>query len=251
MESPIVCDEVIAELLDVLLTRRDRFAVTAAVFSRETPEEGVCQMVAQATVDQDGIDDELEHALAIDLAALAHDDMTAFATQTRTEYARLFLGPREVVAPLHESAYLSGTARMFTAETLAVRKIYETNGYIMKAKNREPEDAIGTELEFMRNLCDQAGALLSRDALTREGLDRVSHLLEVLHDFRDEHLSRWTHLFVERVATHDVSGFYRAWARYLSKMLDEDDGLQDLCEESVAVLRPLLICEDGRSKERE
>ena len=47
--------------------------------------------------------------------------MTALSTLTRTEYARLFIGPREVVAPLHESAWRSGTARMFTAETLAVR----------------------------------------------------------------------------------------------------------------------------------
>lgn len=251
MESPVARDKVIAELLDVLLTRRDRFAVTAAVFSRETPEEGVRQMVAQAEADQGSVDDTIERSLAVDLAALICADMTAFATQTRTEYARLFLGPREVVAPLHESAYLSGTARMFTAETLAVRKFYETNGYIMKAKNREPEDAMGTELEFMRNLCDQAVALLSRDVRAQEDLDRVSHLLEVLHDFKAAHLDRWAHLFIERVGAHDASGFYKVWVRYLAKMLDEDDELQALCEENVVALQSLLGSEDGRLKERE
>ena len=104
----------VAALADITAMRRERFAVTAAVFSRETPAEAVRHMVAEAAGAAGVPDASPEDRLGRALAALSCDDMESLATATRTEYARLFLGPREVMAPLHESAYLSGVSRMFT-----------------------------------------------------------------------------------------------------------------------------------------
>lgn len=217
-----------AELADITALRRERFAVAASVFDREMPEEAVRHMVATAQEAQEAADepeDSAEGRLGAALAALACDDMAKFATLTRTEYARLFLGPREVVAPLHESAYRSGTSRMFTAETLAVRAFYERHGYILKAKNREPEDAIGTELEFMRNLCD---GLLEALGDGTAPFDRAAAegFLSALGTFAAQHLDRWTTHFTERVREGDRSGFYAAWAAYLDEVLAEDAALQ-------------------------
>lgn len=214
-----------ADLADITALRRERFAVAASVFDREMPEEAVRHMVATAQEAADEPEDSAEGRLGVALAALACDDMTEFATLTRTEYARLFLGPREVVAPLHESAYRSGTSRMFTAETLAVRAFYERHGYILKAKNREPEDAIGTELEFMRNLCDGLLEALGDDPAP---FDRAAAegFLSALGTFAAQHLDRWTTHFTERVREGDRSGFYAAWAAYLDEVLAEDAALQ-------------------------
>ncbi len=243
-----------AALADIAAMRRERFAATAAVFSRETPAEAVRHMVIEAAAAAGALDASAEDRLGQALAALACDDMESLATTTRTEYARLFLGPREVMAPLHESAYLSGVSRMFTAETLAVRRFYEGHGYIMKAKNREPEDAIGTELEFMRNLCDGLLAALGPEA-SREAADgtvaaasaesaepaavdpaAVAALLRTQRAFAEQHLSRWAQRFTARVREHDRSGFYAAWARYLDEVLAEDAALEEESERLAAML---------------
>ena len=214
-----------AELADITALRRERFAVAASVFAREMPEEAVGHMVATAREAASGPEDSAEGRLGVALAGLACDDAAAFATLTRTEYARLFLGPRAVVAPLHESAYRSGTSRTFTAETLAVRAFYERHGYILKAKNREPEDAIGTELEFMRNLCD---GLLEALGDGSAPFDRTAAkgFLRALGAFAEQHLDRWVARFTERVREGDRSGFYAAWAAYLDEVLAEDAALQ-------------------------
>lgn len=251
-----VSDENLRRAADVILLRRDRFGLVASVFSRESSEGAVACMVAQAADPQLDLEESIELDLHRKLASLSFDDLSAFATLTRTEYARLFLGPREVIAPLHESAYLSGTSRMFTAETLAVRDVYERNGYIMKAKSREPEDSVGTEFEFLRNLCDRCLALLGqRDAfdsiLSVEDDGRgvrsecggggftaaspecdvreLARIVRLQKSFEEQHMRRWMHLFVQRVEENDRSGFYAAWAGYLLGVLNEDEVLADEC----------------------
>lgn len=252
--------EEMCKLADVMTCRRDRFGLIASVFEQESSEETVTHMITQALAFGCELDGSIELDLNRGLSALACDDISAFATRTRTEYTRLFLGPRKVMAPLHESAYLSGTSRMFTAETMAVRKFYERYGYVMKAKNREPEDGVGVEFEFLRNLCDrcialleQAGAALpdasgGKAVCATEGksvptperkatvpyvgnaLLQVGRLLEAQRAFKEQHLSRWAYLFAQRVIENDKSGFYAVWAKYLLDVLDEDDALLRECD---------------------
>ncbi len=230
----------IRELVDVMAYRRDRFGLIASVFERESSEEAVAHMIAQANAFGCELDESIELDLNRGLGALACDDLSTFATQTRTEYARLFLGPREVVAPLHESAYLSGTSRMFTAETMAVRAFYEHYGYVMKAKNREPEDSMGVEFEFLRNLCDRCIALLEQVGAASLGVGeenvfmQVAKLLEAQRTFEKQHLGRWAHKFAQLVIENDRSGFYAAWAKYLLGVLGEDDVLLLECDVMLA-----------------
>jgi TorA maturation chaperone TorD len=194
-------------------------------------------MMSQLPVLSEGLEESAELSLSRGLACLAssaQEELSAFATRTRTEYARLFLGPREVLAPLHESAYLSGTSRMFTAQTLAVRDFYERFGYVMRLKNREPEDGIGPEFEFLRRLCGRCLTLLAaRESKSTEGLadaiEQIGRLLEAQRLFKEQHLLRWAGDFAERVIEHDRSGFYAVWATYLITVLDEDESLLNSC----------------------
>lgn len=217
------------EIVDLLAYRRDRFGLVADVFAREVSEETLGQMIAHACTFEGDLDDSVESVLNRDLRRLSCDDIGEFATQTRTEYARLFLGPRRVVVPLHESAYLSGTPRMFTAETLAVRGFYERYGYVMKLKNREPEDSIAVEFEFLRNLSDRCiSRLEEKDILP--SIEEIGNLLEAQKLFKAQHLCRWAYDFAQRVIENDQSGFYAAWATYLSGVLHEDEALLDECD---------------------
>lgn len=218
------------ELLDLTACRRDRFALLASVFARESSENAVFRMMDQAPDFTQELDESLELALSRDLASLACDDLAAFATKTRTEYARLFLGPRKVVVPMHESAHLSGTSRMFTSETLAVREFYENHGYVMKEKNREPEDSIDMELEFLRNICDRCLSELE-EAINVDSIERLRRLIESQRAFKKQHLSLWAQDFSRSVIENDRSGYYAAWASFLSGVLTEDEMLLNECED--------------------
>lgn len=215
-------------LLEIIAYRRDRFGIIADIFTRESSQEALRLVLSRAQDFRQEEEGTAEYVLGSSLAGLPCSDFESFATLTRTEYARLFLGPREVVAPLHESAYLSGTSRMFTAETLAVRSFYEYLGYKMKAKNREPEDAVGVEFEFLRNLCTRCIHLLENHL--DSSIDEVRQLLGYQRDFKAQHLDRWAREFSRRVVENDKSGFYAAWARYLVDVLDEDGELLGECE---------------------
>ena len=219
----------LGELGEVIAYRRDRFGLVADVFTCESSEETLAHLIGRASDCADELDDSAEAKLCDGLQSLACDDFPVFATKTRTEYARLFLGPREVVAPLHESAYLSGTSRMFTAETLAVRAFYEQFGYTMKAKNREPEDSVGVELEFLRNLCERCLALLEGEDDACDAIGEVERLLNAQRTFKAQHLDRWVQTFAQRVVSHDESGYYVVWATFLIDMLNEDGALLDEC----------------------
>lgn len=221
-------------LVDLIGYRRDRFGLIADVFARESSDEAVARTIARAADFSRELDESLELALGRGLASLACDDMASFAVKTRTEYARLFLGPREVVAPLHESAYLSGTPRMFTAETLAVRRFYESCGQVMKAKNKEPEDGIALEFEFLRNLCSRCIALLEAEEADHAAWDEAACSLKAQKAFKEQHLGRWARDFAKRVVDGDRSGYYAIWATYLIGVLDEDEGLLGECEQLMA-----------------
>ena len=74
--------------------------------------------------------------------------------EARSDFMRLFIGPGKVLAAPWGSVYMSVDKLIFTEETLRVRKYYEANGRIVKEKNREPDDHIGLELEFIADLLD-------------------------------------------------------------------------------------------------
>ncbi|MGV8084285.1 MAG: molecular chaperone [Coriobacteriia bacterium] len=234
-------------LIDIMTFRRDRFSLVSDVFTRETSEESLSQMIARVAEFGEQLDESLEHSLSKSLLALPREDFSTFATFTRTEYARLFIGPRKVLAPLHESAYLSGVSRMFTLETLAVRRFYECFGYMMKAKNTEPEDGIGVELEFLRNLCDRCIALLE-GPLTDESLDEFERLLDAQKTFKEQHLLRWVDSFAGLVVAEDNSGYYAAWANYLSGVVAEDADLLAECVEVFAELKGPLKDDSGAAE---
>jgi len=223
----------VEELADLFAYRRDRFGLIADTFAQESSEQSIAQIIAHASAFEKELDGLAEATLNKGLNALVVGELQDFATKTRTEYARLFLGPRSVKAPLHESAYLSGVSRTFTTETLAVRKFYEHYGYVVKAKNVEPDDAIATEFEFLRNLCDRCLLILREEDTSEATLEKINSLVQAQKVFKEQHLNRWAKEFAYRVVEHDQSGYYRAWAKYLIDVLDEDEELQKECEKIV------------------
>lgn len=229
--------ETVKTLVDLLEYRKERFDAIARVFAAELSDSSAIAMVSNAQESLSADDDEsAEGRLIKEIGAIAFEDAHEFATGLRTEYARLFIGPRRVLAPLHESAYRSGKSRMFTHDTLNVRAFYKAFGYEMVRKNLEPDDGISTEFEFLANLCERCIGLLDErlDEATVSELDR---LLVAQSDFLRLHLLVWYEKFAEKVVEADECGFYGPWARYLVDVASEDEELLIECFDCVRSIR--------------
>lgn len=71
--------------------------------------------------------------------------------ELKIEYARLFIGPFELVAPPYGSVYLEEKKMLMGESTMAVQKMYHEAGLSLDVK--EAPDHIALELEFMHYLC--------------------------------------------------------------------------------------------------
>ena len=80
---------------------------------------------------------------------VGHDVMVE---RVNDDYIELFVGLGSVEAPPWESVYTCGERLVFQPETLAVRAWYRRFGREPVRLNSEPNDYIGTELEFLGGL---------------------------------------------------------------------------------------------------
>lgn len=106
------------------------------------------------------------------------------ADELRTEYTRLFVGPRPPALP-HETYYREDTE--FIGEGLAeLEADYSAAGWKPHEDYPEENDHLAVELAFLRNLVDRQ----RRGEEAAFGFERV---------FLDEHLGRWNEEFLETV----------------------------------------------------
>lgn len=139
------------------------------------------------------------------------------ADDLAVEHARLFVGPRQVLAPPYGSVYLDGGRRVMGDSTLAVLRAYRDAGLRLDPDLREMPDHIALELEFQYYLsvrgleADQAGdGLEARRAATAR------------HAFLHDHLRRWVPAFSASVKRETGSDFYRYLASCLASFVAED-----------------------------
>jgi TorA maturation chaperone TorD len=118
------------------------------------------------------------------------------------EFNRLFVGPASPAAPPYESVYLSPDRLVMQEQTVAVRRMYQSENLMAASQGTIPDDFIATELEF-------AAYLLSRSGQAYSGGDAVQgdKYLSSYGLFKQEHLGCWLQLFaadVSRSASHPV-----------------------------------------------
>ncbi len=121
------------------------------------------------------------------------------------DYATLFLGPFEVLAPLYGSVYLEGEKQVYGHSTLDVQKRYEQDG--LRTVIVEPPDHVAIELEYASLLCYREAELLSE---TRD--EEATRCRSRLGEFLDLHLAAWMPAFAARVSAAAATGFYRQLA---------------------------------------
>lgn len=174
--------------------------------------EPFLEEVAAGSQNQDIIEGCREMQVEI---ASRSGDLKAYQDELREDYHRLFVGPGHLEAPPWESVYRSKEHLLFGEETMAVREFYRSFGLESKNKNREPEDHIGVEMEFMAYLNREAAA----KAAAGEGF---AEFLQGQRRFLKEHMQQWVTALCGDVQRAARTAFFRGLALFTRGWLEAD-----------------------------
>lgn len=113
------------------------------------------------------------------------------------DYARLFIGPFDVLAAPYGSIYLENGRQLMGDSTLAACRLYNRAGLVISDKLKDAPDHIAVELEFMYYLIFQG--LFSNE----------EKYAIYQQEFLKEHLGAWIDDFTNVVQTHASTIFYK------------------------------------------
>ena len=130
------------------------------------------------------------------------------------EYKYLFVGPGVIRAPMWSSFYTDEKSLLFGDTTFEARKIYARAGKEYVNKNKEPEDHLLIELEFVRYLLQSQLQALQEEKKINAALH------EVYIDMVTKHMLEWIPQFVQRIEKHGTNPLYIGAAKLLQTFLD-------------------------------
>lgn len=177
---------------------------------------------------QEGLCDNLAFQLAslhMEKAAAAADSMKQALEEQddsdlKVEYARLFVGPFELIAPPYGSVYLEGKRMLMGESTVAVQKAYQANGLTLEVS--EAPDHIALELEFMHYLCLREG-----DAAAKNDCEEAGRLAKAQAFFMDRFLGPWIADFCGAVRKGTDNSFYLHLADCLEEFIARAASLRE------------------------
>ena len=185
-------------------------------------KRGDCYRLLSACFYQPEKEDFLQEGLFGNLASLLKEvspEASTFAYEMdevfliydevdlNVDYAKLFVGPNELLAPPYGSVYLDGERRVMGDSTMEVIKIYEEQGLSIDKEFRNLPDHITAELEFMYYLIFR-----EIEAIERSDIAAALNFIKVQELFLNRFLKQWIQPFCNKMREGANSGFYRSLA---------------------------------------
>ncbi|AOM81730.1 TorD/DmsD family molecular chaperone [Salisediminibacterium beveridgei] len=133
------------------------------------------------------------------------------------DYTRMFIGPYRLPAPIWESAYTNKDGLLFQNETREVRLHYLKYSFLPEQYQKEADDHLGLELDFMYRL-----SCMTRDACEKEDLLQLMELLTDQQSFLSSHLRNWLPAFIQNVSASADTTFYRGAVKILDAVTSLD-----------------------------
>lgn len=155
---------------------------------------------------------------ALIYAQIAKKEQKRYSSeQLLVDYAKLFVGPFELIAPPYGSVYLDASATLMGDSTIAVRKMYYDCGLEVSEDFNDLPDHICVELEFMNYLIlKRQDAHINNDSETSTSF--LNYQVEFLHRF----LHRFVEGMCERIRTGCENNFYVALSACLCQFIKND-----------------------------
>ena len=145
--------------------------------------------------------------LSISLESFRNGRVGKEVENLQLDYFRLFIGAGTPAAPPWESYYRTEERLLCSHYTLDVRSWYERFGLVSDCRDKEPEDHIGLELEFMAHLCDG----WKRCCLRGDEKGAAAYL-EAQRGFLEAHLLEWASSFCRDVVRFAETPFFAGLA---------------------------------------
>lgn len=158
-----------------------------------------------------------ERAFVKYFASIQDAQVKEIREEMKPEYARLFLGPKQLVAPPYESVYRSCNRQMYGDETEHVRMFYENAGMMMQKKAKLPEDFIGIELEFMYWMSHRM-----YQALEQGQEEQAVKMAIYQYEFLIQHMIEWIPDFSKDIIEGTSMEYFKVSAAYLNEFIQED-----------------------------
>lgn len=138
------------------------------------------------------------------------------AATIRTDHARLYGYTAVARVSPYESVHRGRDGLVFDEQTLQVRAAYRSISLRAPRYNREPDDHIGLELDFIAQSCAKA-----LDALDLESLSDAQRYVAVASSFFTEHLSQWAPEMLDKATSMADTHFMKGICQLTIGALDQ------------------------------
>ena len=176
------------QLVDYEQARSNCYKLLAACFYQPQKEAFIQEEFFKnlAMVLKDVSPDAAAHVPAMEKAFLNYSNEDLLI-----DYAKLFVGPNELIAPPYGSVYMDDGRRTMGDSTLEAIKIYKDEGLAIDENFKELPDHIAVELEFMYYLIFK-----ETEALEKSETDKALDFIKTQELFLDKFLARWVKPFL-------------------------------------------------------
>jgi TorA maturation chaperone TorD len=135
----------------------------------------------------------------------------------KIDYAKLFVGPYQLLAPPYGSVYLENERKVMGDSTLDARNRYGDAGLEISENFRDVPDHIAVELEFMYFLIFQ-----EIEAATHSKMEDFIEYLKKQESFLEDHLGAWVSDFTKNIIANSESQFFKALAQLTKIFIKQD-----------------------------
>ncbi len=159
--------------------------------------------------------------LGVEVASLAND-LTAVAERSDIQellkdYAKLFVGPFQLLAPPFGSVYLDEDGRLMGDSTMDAMRFYQLAGLDMAENFKMPPDHVVAELEFL--YCLYAAEMQQEG----DNPDQAETLGALRREFFRQHIGRWGRDFATKVSANASMDFYRLLGQLTARVLEMEE----------------------------
>ena len=135
----------------------------------------------------------------------------------KVDYARLFVGPFNLLAPPYGSVYLEDERLVMGNSTADVQKRYKEAGLDVSTGFKDAPDHIAAELEFIHFLIFK-----EMEATNQGDVNSIITCLLNQQSFLEDHLGAWVPEFAGNVVDNAKTSFYQNLARATEAFIKED-----------------------------
>ncbi len=168
------------------------------------PDENLVKLLSNPSESASGLYSELAGSIP------GIDDVESL----KVDYAKLFVGPYELLAPPYGSVYLEN-GKLMGDSTMDVKNWYAEEG--LEITLREVPDHIALELEFVYFLISK-----ETEAISNSDPESAILYLRRQEAFIETHLGRWVSEFADRLRKRAETEFYRSLAHVTDSFVEAD-----------------------------